>query len=378
MTKPRILVTGASGKTGMAVVDQLRQADWPVRALVHREDARSARLRGAGAEVVVADLFDPDALSHALRDVQRAYYVPLFQPHAAHAALAFAVAAREARLEGIVQLGQWLSHRAHPAILTRETWLIDHLFSMLPNAAHVVINPGMFADNFLRVIDFASLLQVYPVLTGDSRCAPVAHEDIARVVAAVLVDLERHHGRRYRPTGPELLSGRDMARIVERVVGHRVVPVDLPFRMFLKAARLSGADIHEVYNYREYLRDHRQGAFSLDGGVTDVVERLTGTPAESFETTARRYADRPFARRTLANRVAAVMRFGVMPFVPGHDLDAYERRMRFPRPMRPSLASDDERWLAEHGALPPRDVLAAAAHAAAPSPTLQPLQRRAA
>jgi hypothetical protein len=44
MFKPRILVTGATGKTGSVVVAELLKAGYPVRAMVHREDGRSARL----------------------------------------------------------------------------------------------------------------------------------------------------------------------------------------------------------------------------------------------------------------------------------------------------------------------------------------------
>jgi NAD(P)H dehydrogenase (quinone) len=51
--RPTILVTWATGKTGGAVVEQLRAKDWPVRALVHRLDTRSERLQRLGAEVVV-------------------------------------------------------------------------------------------------------------------------------------------------------------------------------------------------------------------------------------------------------------------------------------------------------------------------------------
>ena len=50
MTHPRILVTGATGKTGSLVVAELLTAGYPVRAMVHREDARSKRLRALGAE----------------------------------------------------------------------------------------------------------------------------------------------------------------------------------------------------------------------------------------------------------------------------------------------------------------------------------------
>jgi nucleoside-diphosphate-sugar epimerase len=45
MLKPRILVTGATGKTGSVVVAELLKAGYPVRAMVHREDGRSARLK---------------------------------------------------------------------------------------------------------------------------------------------------------------------------------------------------------------------------------------------------------------------------------------------------------------------------------------------
>ena len=73
MTKPKILVTGATGKTGAALVSQLREKDWLVRAVVRASDARSDRLRKMGAEVVVADMFDPDQMLQAMRGTHRAY-----------------------------------------------------------------------------------------------------------------------------------------------------------------------------------------------------------------------------------------------------------------------------------------------------------------
>ena len=106
MTQPTILVTGATGNTGGAVVSELLHRGVPVRAMVRTRDARSAALRARGAEVVVADIFDPDQLVAAMHGVQRAYYVPPYHPYVIQSAVTFAVAAREARLEAIVQLGQ--------------------------------------------------------------------------------------------------------------------------------------------------------------------------------------------------------------------------------------------------------------------------------
>ena len=66
MTKPTILVTGATGKTGAAVVEQLVARDFPVRALVRRHDERSERLASLGAEVIAGDLLDIESLRAAL------------------------------------------------------------------------------------------------------------------------------------------------------------------------------------------------------------------------------------------------------------------------------------------------------------------------
>jgi NAD(P)H dehydrogenase (quinone) len=102
MIKPRIIVTGATGKTGSVVVNELLKAGYPVRAMVDQEDGRGARLKAQGAEVVVADMSDVERVVDALDDVQRAYYCPPIDPYAIQGAVAFAIAAKAARLEQIV------------------------------------------------------------------------------------------------------------------------------------------------------------------------------------------------------------------------------------------------------------------------------------
>jgi NAD(P)H dehydrogenase (quinone) len=149
MLKPRMLVTGATGKTGRVIVAELLRAGYRVRAMVRRQDARSAQLRAQGAEIAVADMSDAEHVADALKDVQRAYYCAPFDPYMIQGAVAFAVAARESGLEHIVSLTQWLSSPSHPALMTRQHWLVDRLLSMTPGIAHTIVRPGFFADNYL-------------------------------------------------------------------------------------------------------------------------------------------------------------------------------------------------------------------------------------
>ena len=102
MIKPRIIVTGATGKTGSVAATELLKAGYPVRAMVRREDGRSARLKAQGAEIVLAEMSDAERVFDALKDVQRAYYCPPYDPYMIQGAVAFATAAEEARLEHIV------------------------------------------------------------------------------------------------------------------------------------------------------------------------------------------------------------------------------------------------------------------------------------
>jgi hypothetical protein len=254
-------------------------------------------------------------------------------------------------LEHVVEMSQWTSLSSHKANMTRQTWLVDQLFSMIPGVAHTIFNPGMFAHNFLRTIDFAALLGIYPVLSGDGKAAPISNEDMARVAAVLLAEgPDRHAGKSYRPTGPHLLDGREMAAIIAKVVGHRVLPVDMPIWMLGKVAQQQGVDPFEISSLRHYMQDMRQGTFAFEGGVTTVVEELTGTPAESFETTARRYAALPYARQTFGNRLKAFFNFTLTPFYRGHNFDKWDSKMALPGTCPTSLSIEDERWRRGHAA----------------------------
>jgi uncharacterized protein YbjT (DUF2867 family) len=361
MTAPLILVTGASGGVGQPLVAELLTRGQRVRAQVRRRDARAAQLAALGAEVVTADLYDPDQLEAALQGVARAFYLPPMRPNMSQSAVAFALAAKAARVEHIVSMSQWTSHRAHPANMTRQTWLNDALFDLVPGAAHTVFNPGMFAHNFLRTIEYAALLGIYPVISGSGRAAPVSNEDLARTAAVILAEGPAlHAGKRYRPTGPKLLDAGEMAGIIALAVGHRVLPLDMPFWLFARAARQQGADPFEIASLKHYMDDMKAGTFEFAGGVTDVVERLTGTPAERFEATARRYAALPVARQTLFNRLKAFVNFNLVPFQPGVNVPRLERTLALPAAPAPSLAIADAQWRRTHAAqmaLPTPQVL---------------------
>ena len=358
MTNSRVLVTAATGKIGGAVAAQLLEKGVPTRALVHREDARSARLRDLGAEVVVADMFDIQQVAAAVDGVDRVFFNPPYHPHVLDSAVAFAVAARRSGVEAVVALGQWLASPEHPSLMTRQQWLIDKLFELLPDTAHVAVDPGWFADNYLNLLPVAAQLGVLPVPTGGGRNAPPSNEDIARVSVGALLDPHRHDGRAYRPTGPTLLSGAEIAEAIGAALGRRVRHIDIPPWMFMKALRVYeerlGFDQFLQSGLRHYVAETALGTWEV-GGPTTHVRDVAGVEPEDFLTIARRYVDGSDSRRTAGNFMRELWKMTLIGVTPMHRLDKFDRLQQHPQPAHPQLSGQSASWRHEHAPVDPSD-----------------------
>jgi uncharacterized protein YbjT (DUF2867 family) len=349
MTRPTILVTGATGKTGSAVAHELLKQDWPVRALVHKPDARSDALAAKGADIAVADMFDGEQMAAAMVGVQRAYFVAPINPKTGQTLDAFMYAAEKAGLEAVAAMTQWLASASHPAQTTRDMWAIEQQLPTLKNTAVTILNPGFFADNYLRVgIGMAAQLGLYANFVGDSKNAPPSNADMGRVAAAVLTDPRRHAGRRYRITGPELIGVREIVATLSTVLNRKVRAIDAPEWLLNKVAAYRGENRFEIAVFSHYLEDHRQGAFAFGAPTTDVFE-VTGQPPESFETTVRAYLSRPEAQRNAAAFVKAFKEFMLSPIWPGYDNARFEREAGLTPIANPLYAMEDDAWKADRG-----------------------------
>src|SRR6202012_5427932 len=110
MSQP-ILVTGAAGgqqgSTGRMVAALLLEQGLPVRAFVHKLDARSDELLQKGAEIIEGDLLNPVSVQAAMKDVKRAYFTYPVADGLLEAPTIFATSARDARLEVVVNNSQF-------------------------------------------------------------------------------------------------------------------------------------------------------------------------------------------------------------------------------------------------------------------------------
>ena len=302
MSQGTVLVTGATGDTGRATVDELLARGHKVRALAHAQDDRSKRLQERGVEVVYGDLLDFGQVRAALSGVQRAYFVYPIRPGILQATAYFAQAAQEAGVDGIVNMSQKSAREDAKSHAASDHWLSERVFDWSGlTVAH--IRPTYFAEWLLYVAPMikAGLLHV-PFGTG--KHAPIAAEDQGRVIAGILQDPAAHKGAIYPLYGPIEYTYAETAQLLGRVLGKSIEYKQVPFDTFLgllKSGRphpVDGASSRNLYgdlgpkphegtgdsftvqHLKEVAIDHQNGIFA---GTNDLVEKLGGRPPMTLE-----------------------------------------------------------------------------------------------
>jgi len=290
MSKPLILITGATGKTGAKVVEQLIERGFGVRALAHGRDDRSERLERLGAQVVVGDFLELGSIRRAMRGAGRVYFC--YPPQAdrlVDATTNVAVAARDEGVESLVNMSQITAREDSESPLARHHWLSEHIFDWADIGA-VHIRPTFFAED-LFIFGGQSITKEGKLYLpyGRERHAPVAAADIARVVVGILSDPAMHVGERYVLTGPKNMTISEMAEVLSCGLGRPVEYVDLPNEAWGRVlSEQVGLPEFLVRHLRAVADDHKKGVFSAQ---TDVVQRIGGQAAQSLEDFVREHRE---------------------------------------------------------------------------------------
>ena len=281
MSNPLILVTGATGKTGTPVVQQLIQRGFPVRALVRSLDDRAARLEQLGAEVVVGDFLDLASMRQAMDGVERVYFVyPPQGDKLVEATAIAAAAAKDAGVTALVNMSQISAREDSQSLLARHHWQSEKIFDWAGIGA-VHIRPTFFAE-MLYILGAQSIAAEGKLYLpyGSEKHAPIAAADISRVVVGLLTDPAPYVGQRLILTGPRNMSLDQMAQVLTTELGLSVEYVDLPVEVWGEA--LGGIPVMTPFlakHLQAVAVDHQNGVFNAE---TDVVERIGGTKPQSL------------------------------------------------------------------------------------------------
>lgn len=287
MNSEKVLVTGATGKTGSETVELLLNEGFSVRALARKRDKRSDRLAELGADVVLGDIHDLSLIRDAFTDVKRAYFCyPPQGTHIVDATTVFAIGARDVGVETVVNMSQITAREDAPSPLSRQHWLSERVLDFAGVGA-VHIAATFFVENLFMfgaqtMAEQSRLFLPY----GDERHAPVSARDLARVITKILAAPAEHVGKKYVVTGPTLYSIEEMTHEISNELGRAIEYVDIPRDAWSTALPgVPGMTPSLVDHLLHVSDDHKAGIFHAQ---TDSVREITGTPAESLAESIRR------------------------------------------------------------------------------------------
>ena len=265
-----ILITGASGNAGRAVLDEVGKFGALTRAMYRSEgDARKAP---AGTATVIADFADKHSLRKALDGVDSVYLVCSPIPQLVELESNVIDAGRAAGVKHIV-LNSALGAADHPKSFPSWHRIVEDKLKA-SGVAYTIFRPNSFMQNILAFIAPSIRQQgAFYAAMGDARVSYLDLRDIGAVIAKSLVSPEDHIGQTYELNGPEAVTQSELAERISRACERRVKFVDIPE----SAQRQSMLDIGmPEWQVRALLDLQRYYTGGQGGEVTDTLPRLLG------------------------------------------------------------------------------------------------------
>lgn len=250
MSQAEILVSGATGRTGTAAIEELLKMGKNIRAYVRSDDERAAALRKRGIETAIGDFTNIDAIRAAMEGIKSAYFLHPIAPGIIGAAAYFAQAAREAGVSAIVNMSQISARRESASHAAQDHWVSERVFewSGVPTTH---IRPTFFADwlvypHFAKEI-WATRKIEFPFANG--RHAPIPSDDQGRVIAHLLANPKGHKGKIYPLHGPVEMNHTEIAEIMSEVLGVTIEYAPTSIEKFKDR-------MESVYKFPSFLTQH--------------------------------------------------------------------------------------------------------------------------
>ncbi|GIK56651.1 MAG: epimerase [Chloroflexota bacterium] len=275
----RILVTGAAGKTGQAVIRALAERDTAVSHALVRRPEQAAVARQAGATMVaVGDMLDTAVWLAATQHCDAIYHIcPNMHPAEVEIGR---LAITTAQTNGI---HRFVYHSVlHPQVEAMpHHWHKLRVEEMLFAAGldFTILQPAAYMQNVLagwQSIMAEGIYRVpYPVET------PFTLLDLADVatVAAMVLTEPGHRGAIYELAGAEILTPAAMAVVLAAVMGQAVTAVTQPLDAWQTQAQAAGLDAYAIATLRQMFAYYARHGFC---GNSNVLRWLLGREPTGF------------------------------------------------------------------------------------------------
>src|SRR6266550_6198687 len=291
-----ILVTGAAGRVGAVgrtVNELLLRQRKAVRAMVRNEDERAQALRDMGAEVVVGDLLDLDSMHRVIAGCETMYFGMSVSADYLAATVNVAAVAKHHGVKAFINMSQLTLSQMS---ITETTASPQHKLQWLAEQALnwsglpvVHVRPTVLLEGFFLIVTSDSVRESNQIRLpfGEGKTSPVAVEDVARVLAALLANPQPHIGKIYHLTGPQSENMHFYAQEYSKALGRTITFEDIPLEWWRDGLLELGLPVHLVNHLATMADLHRAGRYDR---MSDDVRTLTGQGPLSVQEFVRKNA----------------------------------------------------------------------------------------
>jgi uncharacterized protein YbjT (DUF2867 family) len=274
MTSPTILVTGATGTTGGAIVRQLSAAGIAARALT-RDPARAKSL--ANISFVAGDLADPASLATTFAGIEAVYLNVVPGPDALLQIDNAIAAAKAVGVTRIVKLSGLNATPQSPSAIIRMHVEADSRVRA-SGIGYTILRANSFFQNIEGQLATVKVAGKFYLPLGDARQSLIDVEDIA-AVAVIALTGKTLRNRDLDLTGPAALNFHDVASALSNAFGKPVSYVPISNEAFAEALRGNGVPAPAAASVAELFGVFASGVYAAP---THDVEHVLGRPPRSI------------------------------------------------------------------------------------------------
>ena len=265
-----ILITGASGSVGKAVLQEASRKGSKFRAMFRSK--HEAAKAPAGCEPVLADYSDKQSLRNALEGVTSIYVVCSPIPQLVELEGNVLDACKESGVEHVV-LNSALGAGDFPKSFPSWHRKVEDKLKAT-GMSYTILRPNGFLQNIVAFNAPSIRAQgVFYAAMGDAKVSYLDIGDIA-VVAVKALQGGAHSGKTYELNGPEAISNHELAKRISRITGRAVNYVDIPETAQREAMLALGMPEWQVTALLELQQYYKQGGGAkTDGLLQSLIER---------------------------------------------------------------------------------------------------------
>lgn len=275
-----ILITGASGHLGSAVVAQLRKNTGEDRFVVSSSNVEGvAKLQKEGLRAILADFNDPQTLKQAFRGIDTLLLISTMDPNRLRQHKHVVDMAKAQGVKHIVYTGLAIVDIQTSAV---RDLMMSHFqtedYIKESGLTYTILRNTMYADALSQILGPDGLTPHICLPAGKGSVPYVLRREMGEAIANLLTQTG-HENKTYQIVGPKSYGFKDIAKALKAITGKEIGYSDISEENFVAILKNNRFSDFSIYLHAGTIRDIKMSQYEIE---SNTLESLLGRPAATL------------------------------------------------------------------------------------------------